>query len=44
MINKPLNRSLDSETAHGRASTFDIFLIICSSVTVRCAQFRAARR
>ena len=43
-MNPSSNLALDSESAHIGALTFNIFSIICSSVTVRCAQFRSARR
>jgi hypothetical protein len=41
---KAYNRRLDTETAHSSVSTFCIFLIICASVAVHCAQFLSAQR
>jgi hypothetical protein len=38
------NSTLNAETAHVGISTFSIFSIIRSSVSVRYAQFRSAQR
>lgn len=43
-IEMPSNKTLDAESAQVGLSKFVNFLIICSSVTVRYAQFRSARR